>query len=206
MKPFYWFAITVTSLTFKLLYGVKLYEMDQAVIDGPAILASNHISLCDPPLLGSFYPHEVHFMAKSELFKNPLFGTMIRNLNAFPVKRGVIDRRALEYAGNILKDGGKLVMFPEGTRQKSGILQKGRPGVAKIALENDTPIIPVCIQGSNHLRKLLPPGRCIKILFGRPFEIADFETDKESRERIRLLTEKIISEIRALQDRLKKYD
>ena len=200
MSFFYRFTIFTVRTIFRLFYGVRLYGLENLGFDGPAIFASNHISLCDPPLIGSFTPFEMHFMAKAELFENRFLGGLIGALNSFPVKRGMIDRRALEIAGQILKSGGRVLIFPEGTRQKSGILAKGRPGMAKIAIDNEAPIIPVHISGTNHLRKLLFSRRHIIIRYGKLIDTKKHEPDLPPKERIRSLGEKVMAEIAGLRD------
>jgi len=200
MKPFYRFSTFATRTFFGLLYGVRLYGLENLDFKGPAILASNHISLCDPPLIGSFTPFEVHFMAKSELFRNKIFGSMIRALNAFPVRRGLIDRQALEISAKILAKGGRILIFPEGSRQKNGILGRGLPGMAKIALQNETPIVPVFINGANRLRRLIFSRRHIGIRYGKVLETVNFRIDLPEKERIRALTEKVMEKIGKLGD------
>lgn len=200
MRFFYRFStFTVRTIT-RLLYGIKLYGLENLNFDRPAIFASNHISLCDPPLIGSFTPLEMHFMAKSELFENRLFGRMIGALNAFPVKRGMIDRRALALAGQILKNGGRILVFPEGTRQKNGIPIKGRPGMAKIAIDHEVPILPIYISGANHLRKLIFSRQHIKIRYGKLIDTKSHEPDRPPKERIRSLGERVMAAIRELRD------
>ena len=174
MTLFYRFTAFTVGWMFRILYGVKRYNLEKLDFEGPAILASNHISLADPPLIGSLTPFEVHFMAKAELFKNPVFGKTILALNAFPVKRGLIDRKAMKRAEEILIDGGRVLIFPEGTRQKDGVMKSGRPGLAKLAIENDVPVLPVYLENSNHLSKVFLSRRYIKIVYGDLIDTASF--------------------------------
>lgn len=200
MKPFYWLSKNSAGLYMRLAYGIKIYGRENLVFDGPAVLASNHISLLDPPIVGSFTPFEIHFMAKAELFNNPLFGAIIKALNSFPVKRGMIDRNALEITENLLKSGERVLLFPEGTRQKSGVLAKGRPGAAKVAVDCQVPVLPICIAESNHLRKLVFSRRHLKLCYGKLIDTKNFEPDLPEKDRIRRLAEKIMAEIRKLQE------
>ncbi|UCD17981.1 MAG: 1-acyl-sn-glycerol-3-phosphate acyltransferase, partial [Candidatus Zixiibacteriota bacterium] len=86
--------------------------------DGPFILASNHISLTDPPILGASVSRPVHFMAKKELFKNRAFGALLRRLNAYPVNRRGFDKAAIRTAISLLRSAQGMVIFPEGTRAR----------------------------------------------------------------------------------------
>lgn len=200
MKFFYRLSRGSAGIFMRLAYGIKIYGQENLDFEGPAVLASNHISLLDPPIVGSFTPFEMHFMAKAELFRNPLFGAMIRSLNTFPVKRGMIDRNALNIAEDLLAQGERLLLFPEGTRQKNGVLAKGRPGAAKIAVDCQVPVLPICIAESNHLRKLIFSRRHLKLCYGKLIDTKSFEPKLPEKERIRSLAEKIMTEIKKLQD------
>ena len=101
--------------------------------DGGYILCSNHRSMHDPVFLIHKEPHRVHFMAKEELFRNKLFGALIRDLGAFPVARGKGDTSAIDKSVELLREGGVLIIFPEGTRSKDGVPLRARSGVAVIA-------------------------------------------------------------------------
>jgi 1-acyl-sn-glycerol-3-phosphate acyltransferase len=203
MKPFYKFSSAAARIFAKLFYGVKVYGRENLDFEGPALLASNHISLFDPPLVGGITPFEIHFMAKAELFKNPLFGKLISSLNAFPVKRGLIDRKALKLSGEILKGGGRILVFPEGTRQKSGILSKPRPGAAKLAIDNNVPVMPVCLMNTNRLRKMIFSRNHLRICYGKLIDTASFMPEATEKERIYGLSDKIMAEIANLQEFLK---
>jgi 1-acyl-sn-glycerol-3-phosphate acyltransferase len=203
MKPFYRFSSAAARIFAKIFYGVRVYGEENLDFEGPALIAANHISLFDPPLMGAMIPFEIHFMAKSELFKNPLFGKLISALNAFPVKRGRIDRNALRISGEILSAGGRILVFPEGTRQKSGILAQARPGSAKLAVDYNVPVLPVCIMNSNRLRHLIMSRKHLKVCYGRLIGTANFMPDSRAKDRIYALSDRIMSEIKNLQEYLK---
>ena len=111
----------------------KVLGRENVPTTGGALLCANHVSYIDPPALGGGCPRPVRFMAKSELFKLPVLGFLIRRVGAFPVKRGTADRTALRKAVELLESGEIVGMFPEGTRSLDGKLQEPELGVGMIA-------------------------------------------------------------------------
>jgi 1-acyl-sn-glycerol-3-phosphate acyltransferase len=116
---------------------------------GALIVASNHISFFDPPLIGTAVVRELHFMAKEELFQPPLFGSLIRYFNAIPIRRGKADVSGLHRALEVLEAGHALIVFPEGSRMRDGELHPARPGVGMLAVGADAMIVPCFISGSD---------------------------------------------------------
>ncbi len=114
---------------------------------GPALLASNHISWWDIPLLAVAVDRPVHFMAKEELFRFPIFSRLIRWLGAFPVRRGTADRQAIRKALEHLEAGRVVAVFIEGTRSRTGELLPAEQGTAFLALRSGAPVVPVGIRG-----------------------------------------------------------
>ena len=132
---------------------------------GPYILAPNHLSWTDIPLVAAYVPGKVVYMAKEEYFSSRI-AWLVRFLGAFPVKRGEGDRQALRTAEEQLKKGNVLVVFPEGTRSRTRTLAKGHAGLGMIALRSGVPVIPVAVWGSeNALKKF---GTPITISYGKP--------------------------------------
>jgi len=112
---------------------------------GGVILAPNHVSYADPPVVGAAVSRRVRFMAKSELFRIPALGTIIRNVGAFPVKQATADRSALRKAIELLETGEVVCIFPEGTRSLGGTLLKAELGIAMIAVKAKVPIVPIAL-------------------------------------------------------------
>ena len=119
---------TLVKNLFKILFTIflrlKVEGTENIPKDGPLVIASNHLSLLDPPVLGTAATRKVHFMAKEELFV-PVLGTIYKILGAFPVRRGGADRAAIKHGIDILESGQVLAIFPEGTRSKTGELGEG---------------------------------------------------------------------------------
>ncbi len=156
-KPTFPYALVrcVIRVTTYLTGGVVVRGAEHIPDSGPVILAPNHRAHVDPPLLSLISPRPLCFMAKDELFRVPVFGTFIRAMGAFPVKRGTADRTALKRAIDLLKSRRVVVIFPEGTRSEDGTLKTAEKGFALIAKQTGAPIVPVAIEGTE---RLLPKG------------------------------------------------
>ncbi|MBI3540133.1 MAG: 1-acyl-sn-glycerol-3-phosphate acyltransferase [Candidatus Eisenbacteria bacterium] len=149
-------------------------------LHGGVIVASNHASYFDPPLLACAAPREVHFLAKEELFRIPAFGALIRSVNAIPIRRGVADLSGLSRATERLRAGAALLMFPEGSRMRDGELHSARPGVGMMAVQADVPIVPAYVSGSHREKDWFTRGVRVRVTFGpaRPWrELAGADSD-----------------------------
>jgi 1-acyl-sn-glycerol-3-phosphate acyltransferase len=152
----------------RLVLGHRTRGTEWIPREGPVIIASNHVSNWDPVLVGLGCPREVHFMAKQELFENRLLGWLITAYNALPVRRGQADHRALRLASGVLKRGGALLMFPEGTRSMNGEIKSAKAGVGFLASTTGTPVVPACIVGSSSLGRAAVRRTPLRVAFGRP--------------------------------------
>lgn len=182
MRLWYRFACgTITGLG-RVFCGLRVSGLEH-LPEPPFIVAANHISLFDPPVLGAVIPYEGAFMAKVELFRNPILGNLIRSLNAFPVKRGLPDREAIDRALETLRAGRALMLFPEGTRDKSGgPIRAAKLGVGLFAVSTGLPVVPAYIHGTNRLRTALLRRPGFSVTFGAPFAPpAAPENDSEAR-------------------------
>ncbi|BEU87645.1 lysophospholipid acyltransferase family protein [Selenomonas sp. TAMA-11512] len=135
--------------------------------EGGVLVAANHMSNLDPPLLATFLPRPLSYMAKQELFEVPLLGAIIRAAHAFPVKRGKSDRAAIKAAVTALKEGRCVGIFPEGTRSADGKRRAAEAGVALLAAMTGVPVLPAAISGTERvLHGALFPQ--LHIVYGTP--------------------------------------
>ncbi|MEO5988731.1 MAG: lysophospholipid acyltransferase family protein [Candidatus Eisenbacteria bacterium] len=132
-----------------ILTGWQVRGRSFVPMDGGLIVASNHISYFDPPFVGTAAVRELHFLAKEELFRPPVFGAIIRAYNSIPIRRGAVDMRGLGRALKVLRAGHALILFPEGTRARDGHLHPAKPGVGMLAVNTDARILPCYISGSD---------------------------------------------------------
>jgi 1-acyl-sn-glycerol-3-phosphate acyltransferase len=138
---------------------------------GPVLLVANHSSALDPPLVGGACPRQLTFLAKAQLFDIPLFGALIRRLNARPLRRDGADAGAMRTALRLLQEGAALLVFPEGTRGPEGVLREPKAGAAMLAILAGVPVVPVFISGSGRAlakgRRLPQPVK-VRVTFGPP--------------------------------------
>jgi 1-acyl-sn-glycerol-3-phosphate acyltransferase len=155
--------------------------LDELPRAGPLIIAANHASNLDVPIIGAWLipklGRRIHWLGKKELFDWPIIGWVAANGGVHPVDRGAADIEAFRLAQRILDQGHVLFVFPEGTRSPDGRLQEARDGIALLALRTGAPVVPVAISGSSGVwpkgQKLPHPGGHVTVRVGKAFRPAD---------------------------------
>jgi 1-acyl-sn-glycerol-3-phosphate acyltransferase len=189
------------NLIEKVLFGFRITGEEKIPRSGAVIIASNHVSYCDPPVVGSAIPREIHFLAKEELFSNRAFGWLISQYNAIPIRRSVGDIVALKGIIRLLKQGKAVLMFPEGTRSLSGKLLKPKPGVGMIACLAGVPVVPAYVTGTSRLGAAFLRRAKLAVRFGEPVALSEVATGlKDVNERYRRLTEEVMKRIANLSN------
>jgi 1-acyl-sn-glycerol-3-phosphate acyltransferase len=190
---FYAFSKAPVNLALRAFWRMRVEGCERVPREGPLIVAANHVSYFDPPVVGCALPRPLHFMAKKELFDIPLFGALIRRYNAFPVDRGRGDVGAIKRTVAVLKTGNAVLIFPEGTRNRDES-RKAESGVALLASLSGARILPAYISGTRRLRLF----SSIKVIFGEPFSLGDGK--KASREDLAKRTDQVMERIFALRE------
>jgi 1-acyl-sn-glycerol-3-phosphate acyltransferase len=172
---------------------------------GACIIACNHQSFLDPPLVGCSLRRETFFFARKSLFNNPLLGALLRTCNTIPVDRdGGSDVAAFKKVFSILRGGQSLLMFPEGTRSKDGALQEAQAGIGLIACKTQVPVVPVRVFGA---RDILPrgsfwlrPNARLSVVFSQPMSPAEFDPGAKHPHRFIEASHRIMGKIAAIED------
>lgn len=175
---FYRFSRKIVEIFFRLFYRLKVYGAHEHLIEGRAILAGNHVSFFDPPLIGVAWPEIIHYFARQSLFEKPVLGFLLRSYNVHPLSsEGAMG--ALKLFSTLLKQDYKVVIFPEGMRAKENKIEDVKQGFTMIAQKCDSPIIPVYVHGTydvwNRYRKWPKLNGRIACVFGTPLQWSLFE-------------------------------
>ncbi len=179
-----------------LFFRTRAIDSDKVPADGPAIVAPNHFSFLDHFFVAVYLRRKVQFMAKSQLFTNPL-QIVYHNGGVFPVRRGHRDEEAFATAHAVLARGGIVVMYCEGGRSRTGELGEAKPGIGRLALESGAPVVPVGLVGSDRVRdwkRLQFPK--VSVQFGDPIRFERVE--QPTREQSQAASEEIFVRIKGL--------
>lgn len=193
-------AAAIGNVTFRVFGCLEVRGQENVPPRGPVILAANHLSNADPPLLAVVTPRPLSFVAKRGLFASPFSRWLFTSLRAYPVDRDRRDVAAMVWALNLLRRDEVVLVFPEGTRSRTRGLQRGQPGVAYLALKSQATIVPVAITGTERvpaLWRLLFPFTRITATFGQPFTLPGIE-GQVSRPVLESLTDTMMRRIAAL--------
>ncbi|MEA2434829.1 MAG: 1-acyl-sn-glycerol-3-phosphate acyltransferase [Actinomycetota bacterium] len=166
----------VLSPLMRAFYRVEVEGLDNLPVDGSAIIAANHLSFVDSLFIPLVIRRKVTFLAKKEYFDDPRKAWFFRSAGQIPCDRSD-GTEALESAEEVLRGGGIVAIFPEGTRSRDGRLQRGRTGVTRLALATEAPVIPCGLIGTD---KVMPVGmnrprvrrrKRVVVSFGHPIDL-----------------------------------
>jgi 1-acyl-sn-glycerol-3-phosphate acyltransferase len=180
-KPLYALVRGVVTPLFRLYFRMRVSGREHVPADGAAIVAPNHKSFWDSFFLGIGTKRHLRFMAKTELIE-ARYGPLLVRLGAFPVRRGDADEDALETARTVLRQGGLLALFPEGTRIRDPD-ELGHPkrGAGRLALESGAPLVPAAVSGTEDLfAGPVPKPKKVQVAFAEPIPVSELTSSPEA--------------------------
>jgi 1-acyl-sn-glycerol-3-phosphate acyltransferase len=183
---------------FRWYARLKVEGEENVPLTGPVIVAANHRSMLDVPLLVLACPRPVTFMAKQELFRGPLLGWVFHVLGGFPVRRDIADVRAMDTGLAVLQKGDVLGLYPEGRRSKSGEMLPFLKGAAWLALKVGAPIVPCGISGTERTGRYPDIRKRVEIAFGPRIEVESVDDPRQRRERADEITTRLLEGIASI--------
>lgn len=203
MEPVYGLFHYLTTVIHSLAFRGTVHGQENLPADGAFLIASNHASHLDPPVVGSLVPRQLCFFARKTLWKPGVASWWLDKVGTIPVDRdGGQDVSALKRVLRALRDNKGLILFPEGTRSPDGKLQTPKAGVGFIVCKSQVPVVPARIFGSfeafgkgNSLR----PGRPISVVFGKPVLPLVYDAPNSGKDRYQIASDRIMAEIAKLE-------
>jgi 1-acyl-sn-glycerol-3-phosphate acyltransferase len=202
MNPLYWICGSILKVTADTAFRGEVLGLDNIPTTGPILVAANHCSHLDPPLLACQLPHRVHFFARKSLWKPGIPAWWMDHIECIPVDRDGADVGALKKTIAALEAGGVVILFPEGTRSFNGLLQPAKSGVGMIACKTGVPVLPARIFGSFEAfgrETKYPRPHPVSYVFGRALSPADYDDPGAGKQRYQVASNRIMSAIAGLE-------
>src|SRR5438067_267004 len=199
MNPIYRVGWLGFRALYRFYFGWRVYNAERVPLEGPVILASNHASYLDPPLVGAGIRRDINYLARESLFRFPVVGWVLRKWNSVPVDREGGGAKGLKAILDRLLAGGAIILFPEGTRTRDGQLQAARAGIGLAVIKSSAPVVPVRVFGTfeaygRHMR--FPRPRRVTVKYGQPmrFEALREEAKTCSKARLKEIYQQVADE------------
>lgn len=207
MKPVYRLTWLACRAYYALWHRWRVFNPERVPVAGPVILAANHASFLDPPLIGSGLPRAINYLARESLFRFPGFGAYLRALNCVPVDRDGAGAAGLKGILDRLHAGGAVILFPEGTRTADGQLKPARSGIGLTVIKSDAPVVPVRVFGTfaawSRSQKF-PRPRQVQVKYGVPMDFRALREEAKtcSKPRLKEIYQEIADQLMAAIARL----
>ncbi len=202
LTPFYGFFHYLASTIHSMWFRGEVAGTENFPVDGPFLIASNHASHLDPPLVGSQVSRQMRFFARKSLWNNRLLAWWLNQVETIPVERDSGDIGAIKRVLQALKENRVVVLFPEGTRSPDGHLQKAKAGVGLMACKTGVSVVPCRVYGSFQAfgkGTTIPRfGTPVSVVFGPPIPAAEYDDPKAGKARYELAAQRIMDRIAAL--------
>jgi 1-acyl-sn-glycerol-3-phosphate acyltransferase len=202
MNPVYYVGWTLFRLMYATYFRWRVFHPERVPLTGPVILASNHASFLDPPLVGSALNRGINYLARESLFRFPGVGWLLRKWNSVPVDRDGGGAAGLKAILERLLADGAIILFPEGTRTKDGKLQPARSGIGLTVIKSNAVVVPVRVFGTYEAYGRyvkIPRPHQVSVKYGRPmmFEELRAEAKTCSKARLKEIYQEVANEIMA---------
>ncbi len=202
MTPFYGFFHYLAASVHSMWFRGEVAGTENFPTDGPFLIASNHASHLDPPIVGAHVPRQMRFFGRKNLWKIRPLGWWLDKVETIPVERDSGDIGAIKRVLQALKENRAVVLFPEGTRTPDGQLHKPKPGVGLMACKTGVPVVPCRIYGSFEAfskGSSIPNfGTSISIVFGPPIPASEYDDPTAGKARYEIAAQRIMDRIAAL--------
>jgi 1-acyl-sn-glycerol-3-phosphate acyltransferase len=196
---------------FRFYFRWRVYNAERVPLEGAVILASNHASFLDPPLVGAGVRRGINYLARENLFRFPVMGWVLRQWQVVPVDRDGSGAAGLRAILDRLLAGGAIILFPEGTRTRDGKLQSARSGIGLTVIKSTAPVVPVRVFGTfeaygRHFR--LPRPRRVAVKYGQPMLFKQLRAEAKvcSKPRLKEIYQQVADELMAAIARLEPYE
>lgn len=203
MDPVYGFFYTLCQFGHQMFFRGDVSGLEHLPATGGYLVASNHASHLDPPIVGQFLPRQVAFFARKTLWKPGAAAWWLDAVGTIPVDRdGGVSLDAIKRVLGALSGGRAVIVFPEGTRSPTGRLQAPKPGVGLLACKAKVPVVPARVFGSFEAfgKGGVPhPGRPVSVTFGRPLLPAEYDNPADGKERYQRTADRIMAAITRLE-------
>lgn len=189
MNPSYFVGWSLFRLLFATYFRWRVYQPERVPLTGSVILAANHASYLDPPLVGAGLKRPCSFLARETLFHTPLLGALLRSWESVPVDRDGGTAAGLRGILDRLLSGHAVILFPEGTRSRDGRLQPARSGIGLLVVKSTAPVVPVRVFGSYDAwakDKKFPSPRRIVVKYGSPLHFEELRAEAKTCSKARL--------------------
>ena len=203
MEPLYGFSHAIIKIIYEVFFRGEIAGLENLPAKGGYIVASNHASLLDPPMVGLYLPQQVAFFARKTLWKPGFASWWLDNVGTIPVDRdGGTDVAAIRRVLQTLRQGKVVILFPEGTRSRDGKLQPPKPGIGLIACRTGSPVVPARVFGSFDAfgrDATLHLGSPVSIRYGPPLRPEDYDRPDDGKERYMRTAQRIMAAIAGIE-------
>ena len=200
MNPVYFVGWLAYRAWFRFYFGWRVFNQERVPLTGPVILASNHSSYLDPPLVGAGIKRGINYLARENLFRFPVLGWILHQWQVVPVDREGGGAKGLKAILDRLLDGGAIILFPEGTRSRDGKIQPARSGIGLTVIKSQAPVVPVRVFGTFEAygrQMSFPRPRRVAVKYGRPMTFAELRAEAKvcSKPRLKEIYQQVADEI-----------